>query len=88
VGHPDHPAQHEVVVAGLDDLLDLAVLRGRCAVFGGNWGLEVSTVEPVLPATSRGLVRMQGVRFRAHGGDDAASRLAAELSADAELGKA
>jgi Protein of unknown function (DUF3156) len=64
-------------------------------VFGGNWGLELSTAEPVLPATSRGLsargrgvVRMQGVRFRARGGDEAASRLAAELSADAELGTA
>jgi hypothetical protein len=64
-------------------------------VFGGNWGLELSTAEPVLPATSRGLtargrrvVRMQGVKFRARGGDEAASRLAADLTADAELGKA
>ena len=31
---------------------------------------------------------MQGVRFRARGRDEAASRLAAELSADAELGEA
>ena len=64
-------------------------------VFGGSWALELSTAEPVLPATTRGLtargrgvVRMQGVRFRARGGDDVASRLAAELSADAELGRA
>src|ERR671921_2371775 len=64
-------------------------------VFGGSWALELSTAEPVLPATTRGLtargrgvVRMQGMRFRARGGDDVASRLAAELSADAELGRA
>jgi Protein of unknown function (DUF3156) len=50
----------------------------------------------VLPATERGLaargrgvVKMRGVRFRARrGGDESASRLAAVLSADAELGEA
>ena len=75
---------------------DLALrLRDEGRVFGGNWGLELSTAEPVLPPTSRGLsargrgvVRMQGVKFHARGGDEAASRLAAQLSADAELGEA
>ena len=67
--------------------------QGR--IFGGNWGLELSTSEPVLPATARGLsargrgvVKMSGVRFRARrGGGAADSRLAAALSADAELGE-
>jgi hypothetical protein len=63
--------------------------------FGGNWGLEVSTAEPVLPATGRGLsargkgvVRMQSVKFKARAGDEAAARLAQTLSADAALGEA
>jgi Protein of unknown function (DUF3156) len=71
-------------------------LRPEGRIFGGSWGLEVSTAEPVLPATDRGIaargrgvVKMQGVRFRARrGGDESASRLAAALSADAELGEA
>jgi len=87
---------HSVVLAAPEGGRDLALrLQPEGRVFGGNWGLEVSTTEPVLPATGRGLsargrgvVRMQGVRFRARGGEEAASRLAAELSADAELGKA
>jgi Protein of unknown function (DUF3156) len=87
---------YSVLLAAPERGQDLALrLRPQGRVFGGNWGLELSTAEPVLPATSRGLtargrgvVRMQGVKFRARGGDEAASRLAAELSADAELGKA
>jgi uncharacterized protein DUF3156 len=87
---------YSVVLAAPEGGRDLALrLRPEGRVFGGNWGLELSTAEPVLAATSgglsargRGVVRMQGVRFRARGGDEAASRLAAELSADAELGKA
>jgi hypothetical protein len=70
-------------------------LRPEGRVFGGNWALELSTAEPVLPATPRGLsargrgmVRMQGIRFRARGGDEAAARLAESLSADAALTKA
>jgi hypothetical protein len=56
--------------------------------FGGNWALEVTTADPVLPpsrglsARGRGVVRMRGVRFR--GDDD----LAAALSADERLGEA
>ena len=87
---------YSVVLAAPEGGRDLALrLRPEGRVFGGNWGLELSTAEPVLPATSRGLtargrgvVRMQGVRFRARGGDEAESQLAAELSADAGLGKA
>jgi hypothetical protein len=87
---------YSAVLAAPEGGRDLALrLRPDGRVFGGNWGLELSTAEPVLAATSRGLsargrglVRMQGVRFRARRGDEAASRLAAELSADAELGKA
>ena len=87
---------YSVVLAAPEGWDDLVLrLRPEGRVFGGNWGLELSSAEPVLPATrgglrarGRGVVRMQGVRFRARRGDDAASRLAAELSADGELGKA
>ena len=60
-------------------------------IFGGNYGLEVSTDEPVLPPTrgltarGKGVVRMQGVRFRAKQGDEAGRRLAERLGADAHL---
>jgi hypothetical protein len=64
-------------------------------VFGGNWALEITTAEPVLPASERGLsgrgrgmVHMQGVRFRAHRGDDAGAAVAEALSDDAALGAA
>jgi hypothetical protein len=87
---------YSVLLAAPEGERDLALrLRPEGRVFGGNWGLELSTAEPVLAATSgglrargRGVVRMRGVRFRARGGDEAGSRLAAELSADAGLGKA
>jgi hypothetical protein len=92
----DRDSPHSVALtgpAGRRDLILRLTPEGR--IFGGNWALELSTAEPVLPATSRGLtargrgvVRMQGVKFRARGGDEAASRLADELSADAGLGKA
>jgi hypothetical protein len=89
-------APYSVVLAAPEGGRDLALrLRPEGRVFGGNWALELSTAEPVVPATSRGLtargrglVRMQGVRFRARGRDEAASRLAAELSADTALGNA
>jgi Protein of unknown function (DUF3156) len=98
LGYRSHAADspYSVMLAAPEGRRDLALrLRPEGRVFGGNWGLELSTAEPVLPTTSRGLtargrgvVRMQGVRFRARGGDHAASRLAAELSADARLGDA
>jgi hypothetical protein len=62
-------------------------------IFGGNYALEISTNEPVLPPTSglsargRGLVKMRGVRFRAHRGDAAGRRLADRLSSDRDLGE-
>jgi Protein of unknown function (DUF3156) len=62
-------------------------------IFGGNYGLELSTDEPVLPPTrgltarGKGVVRMQGVRFRAKRGDDAGRRLAEQLGSDARLGE-
>lgn len=79
---------------GRRDLVLRLEPQGR--IFGGNWGLELSTAAPVLPPTGggltargRGIVRMQGVRFRPRrGGDESDSRLAAALSADAELGDA
>jgi hypothetical protein len=61
-------------------------------IFGGNYGLELSTEEPVLPPTrglsarGKGVVRMQGVRFRAKRGDEAGRRLAEQLGSDARLG--
>jgi hypothetical protein len=64
-------------------------------IFGGNWALEITTAEPVLPASGRGLsgrgrgvARQQGVRFRPHRGDDAGAALAEALSEDAALGRA
>jgi hypothetical protein len=94
-GEGDSP--HSVALKAPGEGRDLVLrLRPEGRVFGGNWGLEVSTVEPVLPATARGLaargrgvVKMQGVRFRARRGDDeSASRVADALSADTALGEA
>ena len=62
-------------------------------IFGGSYALEISTAEPVLPATSgltargQGLVKMRGVRFRARRGDPPGSRLAERLSSDEDLGE-
>jgi Protein of unknown function (DUF3156) len=62
-------------------------------IFGGNYALELSTDEPVLPATlglsarGQGVVKMRGVRFRARRGDPAGSRLAERLSSDRTLGE-
>ena len=62
-------------------------------IFGGNYGLELSTEEPVLPPTrglsarGKGVVKMQGVRFRAKRGDAAGAQLAERLGSDARLGE-
>jgi hypothetical protein len=73
--------------------LRLAIAReGR--IFGGNYGLEISTDEPVLPPTrglkarGKGVVKMKGVRFRAKRGDAAGEQLATRLGADAALAEA
>ena len=63
-------------------------------VFGGNYGLEISTDEPVLARTrglsmrARGVVRIQGFRLRAPRGDVAGRELAERLGADARLAEA
>ncbi len=60
-------------------------------VFGGNYGLEISTDEPVLARTrglsmrARGVVRMQGFRLRPRRGDGAGRELAERLGSDARL---
>jgi hypothetical protein len=60
-------------------------------IFGGSYGLELSTEEPVLPLTrglsarGKGVVKMQGVRFRAKRGDVAGAQLAERLGSDTEL---
>ncbi len=60
-------------------------------ILGGNYALEISTDEPVLPPTrglsarGRGIVRMRGVRFRAKRGDQAGRQLADRLEADTRL---
>lgn len=60
-------------------------------IFGGNYALEISTDEPVLPPTrglsarGKGVVQMRGVRFRARRGDLAGRRLAERLGSDARL---
>ena len=66
--------------------------RGR--VFGGHYALEVSTANPVLPATAglagraRGLVRLSGVTFAAAPGDEPGARLARHLDANEPLQRA
>ncbi|HET9310418.1 MAG TPA: DUF3156 family protein [Actinomycetota bacterium] len=70
--------------------LELVPTGGR--VFGGAYALEVSSAEPVLlPSTAglrakgRGVVRMQGIDFRARRDDPAGTALAGALSTDASL---
>ena len=60
-------------------------------ILGGNYALEISTDEPVLPRTrglsarGKGLVRMRGVRFRSKRQDAAGRQLAERLGSDARL---
>jgi hypothetical protein len=88
VSRPD-PLVARVAAPGLVELAVQLVPEGR--IFGGSYGLEISTVRPVLPRTAglsargRGTVRMQGVRFRARRGDASGARLAARLDGDAAL---
>ena len=87
----------EAVLAAPRDAGRIVVRLTRVGrIFGGNWGLEVAPEEALLPETQsglvargRGVVKQQGVRFRARGrGDEAAARLAETLTADTELGEA
>lgn len=65
-------------------------------IFGGNWGMEVTTEEALLPPTEsglaargRGVVKQRGMRFRPRRrGDEKAARLAQALSGDEALGEA
>ena len=93
----ERPTRFRAVLEGPRGLGPVVVHLERCGrYFGGNWGMVVSTAEPVLPATERGLaargrgvVRQHGVRFRARGrGDTGGARLAQALSGDDELGAA
>jgi len=88
---------HEAVLTAPRDGGRIVVKLTRVGrFFGGNWGMEVSTEEPLLPETTgglaargRGVVRQQGVRFRARRrGDSDAEQLAETLSNDSALGEA
>ncbi len=63
--------------------------QGR--IFGGTYALEVTTAEPVLPATAglsargRGVVKMKGVSFHPRRSDAAGEALAERLEADERL---
>ncbi len=67
------------------------VPEGR--IFGGTYGLEISTGAGTLAGTAgltvrgRGVVRMHGVRFKPRRGDQAGSRLAGRLEADEQLAR-
>jgi Protein of unknown function (DUF3156) len=69
-------------------------MSGDGRVFGGSFGLEIATAEPVLPQTrglrarGRGLVRLSGVSFSAARGDQAGERLAQQLGADEGVARA
>jgi hypothetical protein len=69
--------------------LQMTSTGGR--IFGGTYALEISTDEPVLPPTrglsarGKGIVRMQGIRFRPRGDDPAGTRLAERLASDDRL---
>lgn len=77
---------------GRRDLILRLARHGR--FFGGDFGMELTTEEPLLPETrglsarGRGLVKMAGVRFRARRGDPQGEELAARLSADEALSEA
>lgn len=62
-------------------------------VFGGTYGLEIASAEPLFARTrgvsahGKGAVRMQGIAFRGRRSDEAGRRLAAGLEADADLAR-
>jgi hypothetical protein len=83
------PLEAEVGGSGRTGLRLRMAREGR--IFGGTYGLELSTARPVLPTTSglsargRGLVKLQRVSFSARRGDVAGQALADRLQADREL---
>ena len=68
------------------------VSEGR--IFGGNYSVEISPEEPVLPATTglvgrpRGRIRLQGMTYRPRGNDAGAADLARRLERDERLNAA
>jgi hypothetical protein len=79
-----------LVADGRPDVrIELRATGGR--VFGGTFAMEVATADPVLPRTNglqargRGVVRLQTIRFRARGDDQAGRRVADRLERDARL---
>lgn len=74
---------------GLPLRLTLEPTGGR--IFGGTFALDIATDDPVLPVTrglsarGRGLVRLQGIAFRAKRDDAAGEALAARLGRDDTL---
>jgi hypothetical protein len=89
-GRPDELSVRLESPTGKRPLLLRLARQGR--IFGGTYALEITTAEPVLPASrglsarGRGVVRMSGVSFRARGGDPDGRILAGRLAADRELG--
>jgi Protein of unknown function (DUF3156) len=86
-----HRRELRAVLIGTEPALRLELVPTGGRVFGGAYALEVSTAEPVLPtsaglrARGRGVVRMQGIDFRARKDDAAGTALAGVLSRDANL---
>jgi len=78
-------------LSGPEPALRLQLVPTGGRVFGGAFALEVSSAEPVLPGTAglrakgRGVVRTQGIDFRARRDDPAGTALAGALSTDASL---
>jgi hypothetical protein len=74
-----------------DDRRIQARMAGEGRIFGGTYALELSTAEPVLPATeglrgrARGAIRHGGVGFRARSRDERGKQLAATLDGDERL---
>ena len=83
------PLAARVTAAGGESLGLGMAKDGR--VFGGTYALEISTGKSVLPATrgvsarGRGVVKLEGIAFRARRGDEPGRRLAERLAADTDL---
>lgn len=75
-------------------VLRLELVPGGGRIFGGAFAMEVSTKEPVLPATrgiharGHGTVRTERLSFRASRGDAAGQAVAQRLETDAGLQRA